>query len=796
MSEKINIKIKKLDGTVYSLEVSSDVPVPELKALIQELSSIPSNLQRVIYQGKVLRDDKDISFYNIKDGNTLHLAERAPEPSTNSNNQTSTPMSSTTSTTTTTNTTPQARIFRFGGNMAGGNIPTGGNAMPMGVGVSPDDINATISNVLRSLVPQSTPDQLDTQIRNAINSINSTSTTTTTTTPTQPTTTTSTATTDTNHHVRISDYLDLSNREIERLLQRSTELSQQLRNQENITSATEREQLQNQLNTLSQSYNRLSQTSNLLAQNLQSYRLGSSPSNTSFSPSYQQAGISQIAVQVISGDGTPLTPNTTATPTTTTTTPNNQQPNAFPFRFNFPQGNQQQQQPQQQQGGQGQQQQQQGITSDVFSQMLSGVLSSLNNNINNNTAPSTTTTTTSTSSTNNNSTTAQNQVFSVLNNLFPNMPPFLSQSVSNVVANSMNGESGDTIFSGEFIVNLLSLIINRNPEDALQAHRNLRSIAGQQLGGYSTDSPEFEQHLSTTVASVTQLFQQTTLPPELATRVVPNTNFNQIAVNVIDRYLRTLFAHILSEPSAANPISPQIQQWGFSFIRELVDSLAPCFQGGAEDACNVISSFVLMESLGGGSSGGGGNNFLGAFGDNSFLIQMSRPIVTNIVRNMYQSSRQQQQQQQQSTPSTSSTPTTPMQTTPSPFTNPSTTTTTTTTTTSRGPSAPTGAFPTNVIPPEWRETIEIDVARQESGAPPRPLSRLYQRASKSQKSSDNQTSAQQGNQNTLFQERLTQSVEGTNVNSQGLLNLEESKNLAKLYEGLVKSDLESSTKKE
>jgi len=77
------------------------LPVVELKAKIAEKTNVPSNMQRVIFKGKVLHDDKDLSFYCIlfllldiyyrlykidcyiavQDGHALHMVERPAQPS-------------------------------------------------------------------------------------------------------------------------------------------------------------------------------------------------------------------------------------------------------------------------------------------------------------------------------------------------------------------------------------------------------------------------------------------------------------------------------------------------------------------------------------------------------------------------------------------------------------------------------------------------------------------------------------------------------------------------------------------
>lgn len=85
MSEEINIKVKTLDSSVHEFIVAKNVcfrficwvcggdndissmqlPVLELKAKLAEKTNVPINMQRIIFKGKVLHDDKDLSFYCI-----------------------------------------------------------------------------------------------------------------------------------------------------------------------------------------------------------------------------------------------------------------------------------------------------------------------------------------------------------------------------------------------------------------------------------------------------------------------------------------------------------------------------------------------------------------------------------------------------------------------------------------------------------------------------------------------------------------------------------------------------------
>ncbi|KAJ1382371.1 Ubiquitin-like domain superfamily [Sesbania bispinosa] len=75
----IEIKIKTLDSQTYTLRVDKQMPVPALKEQIASLTGVLSERQRLICQGKVLKDDQLLSAYHVEDGHTLHLVVRQPD---------------------------------------------------------------------------------------------------------------------------------------------------------------------------------------------------------------------------------------------------------------------------------------------------------------------------------------------------------------------------------------------------------------------------------------------------------------------------------------------------------------------------------------------------------------------------------------------------------------------------------------------------------------------------------------------------------------------------------------------
>ena len=93
---KISLKIKTTSDQKFDVCVSSDSTVLDLKKAIQESSpdNIDPSLQRLIYKGKVLKDDHKICEppYNMKDQHTVILVKsrakrQAPQNQPVNNNQ-------------------------------------------------------------------------------------------------------------------------------------------------------------------------------------------------------------------------------------------------------------------------------------------------------------------------------------------------------------------------------------------------------------------------------------------------------------------------------------------------------------------------------------------------------------------------------------------------------------------------------------------------------------------------------------------------------------------------------------
>jgi hypothetical protein len=74
MSEELSLNIKGPNDTKLSVTVPADASVADLKAAVEAANAdFPKDQQRLIFSGRVLKDEDPLTKYGIKNGVAIHL---------------------------------------------------------------------------------------------------------------------------------------------------------------------------------------------------------------------------------------------------------------------------------------------------------------------------------------------------------------------------------------------------------------------------------------------------------------------------------------------------------------------------------------------------------------------------------------------------------------------------------------------------------------------------------------------------------------------------------------------------
>jgi hypothetical protein len=76
---QISFKIKAAGDKIHEVTISEEATVLDLKNKIatEEFENVPADRQRLIYSGRVMKNEDKLSVYKVKQGNTVHLVKSA-----------------------------------------------------------------------------------------------------------------------------------------------------------------------------------------------------------------------------------------------------------------------------------------------------------------------------------------------------------------------------------------------------------------------------------------------------------------------------------------------------------------------------------------------------------------------------------------------------------------------------------------------------------------------------------------------------------------------------------------------
>ncbi|KAM5565255.1 ubiquitin-like domain-containing protein CIP73 [Rosa sericea] len=140
----VEINIKTLESQIYSFQVEKNMLVSLFKEKIADQTGVPVGQQRLIFRGKVLKDDHPLSEYHLENGHTLHLVVRQPsQPQTSSDTSSAEPNANAGNEG---NGAPRGRIGQISHSVVLGTFNVG----DQGEGMAPD-LSRVIGAVLNSI---------------------------------------------------------------------------------------------------------------------------------------------------------------------------------------------------------------------------------------------------------------------------------------------------------------------------------------------------------------------------------------------------------------------------------------------------------------------------------------------------------------------------------------------------------------------------------------------------------------------------------------------------------------------
>lgn len=76
-AEPVTFTVKSSHDQKYTISLPLTTPVLEVKNKLAEMSEIPADRQRLIYSGRVMKDEETLATYKIQSGHTVHMVKGA-----------------------------------------------------------------------------------------------------------------------------------------------------------------------------------------------------------------------------------------------------------------------------------------------------------------------------------------------------------------------------------------------------------------------------------------------------------------------------------------------------------------------------------------------------------------------------------------------------------------------------------------------------------------------------------------------------------------------------------------------
>ncbi|KFY34260.1 hypothetical protein V494_06922, partial [Pseudogymnoascus sp. VKM F-4513 (FW-928)] len=75
----LNFKVKTSSDGLHNITIPDTATVLDLKTKLagEEYENVPTDRQRLIYSGRVLKNEEHLATYKIKNGNTIHMVKSA-----------------------------------------------------------------------------------------------------------------------------------------------------------------------------------------------------------------------------------------------------------------------------------------------------------------------------------------------------------------------------------------------------------------------------------------------------------------------------------------------------------------------------------------------------------------------------------------------------------------------------------------------------------------------------------------------------------------------------------------------